>query len=296
MRKDRFYELVVPSLSTIINDPADYGADDTVLDLIAREFSRLTALAFSPDQLAQRPKRFEMKPIAQRGLWRLFVDARIKHLPPDVVSEVLQIMYPPVMLSRSEHPQFVKSLLTTLWSATEAKVMVGALRLLEPLFLNRHPAVLDVFIQGDGITALLRVARLGDTGQRRIQLECIRNICLFVRVVTEYYFSDVTLTETVQATKDKRLDYIFQSDFLLILHQVVAVRRWWLPEVADIWMPALVKLCEIRPGEAIWQLVEPTLRKFAEANEGKHGCLKLMSDLETMRMFISLADGEPEEE
>ncbi|KAF9568165.1 hypothetical protein CPC08DRAFT_746373 [Agrocybe pediades] len=297
LRKDRFYELIIPSLSTIINDPAQYGADKIVLDLIAKEFSMLTSLAFSSEQLAQKPKRSEMiRPIAQRGLWKLFADAHIKHLPSDVVSCVLQVMYPPAMLPRSEHPQFVKSLLSTLSSATETKVMVGALRLLEPLFLNRHPAVLDVFIQGDGISSLLRVARLAETGQRRLQLDCIRKICLFIRVVTECFFSDVSVLGTVQATKDDQLDYIFQSEFLMTLNQVVTVRGWWLPEVADIWMPALLELCKIRPGEAVWQIVVPTLRKFAEANEGKQGCLQLMSDLENMQMLITPTDSESGEE
>jgi len=286
-RRDKFYELIIPSLSVIINDPADYGADETLLDLIGREFSRLTSLAFSPDHLAQRPKWHQLKPIAQRGLWKLYIDCRIKHLPHEVVADVLQIMYPPVALPRSEHPRFVKSLVRTIWSATEPQVMVGALRLLEPLFLNRHPAVLDVFIEGKGIAALLRVAHIGDTGRRRIQLDCIRNICLFVRVVTEYYSSDTSLSEAVKITKEERLDHIFQSDFFPTLNQIVVARRWWLPEVSEIWMPALVKLCEIRPGESVWRTVQPTLRNFAESNEGKHGCAQLMNDLESMQMFMA---------
>ncbi|KDR74982.1 hypothetical protein GALMADRAFT_140546 [Galerina marginata CBS 339.88] len=285
-RRDQFYELIIPSLAIIVDRPADFSVNVELLDLVTMEFSRIAALALLPTSVNRR----HLRSIAQRGLTKLYLDGRTKHLSNNVLESVLQILYPPApdMLARKEHPLFVTLLLQALWSSSDLRTMVGSvLRLLEPIFSNAHPAVVDTFIEGKGIAILLRAALTGDTGSRRLQLDCMRNLCLFIGTVAHYSLLDASSVHPPNSLNHDHLDHIFHSEFFSTLNMIVTAHRWWLPEINEIWVPALVKLCQLRPQEPVWIGVEATFRKFAEDNEGKDGAHRLLNDLDHMKVLIN---------
>ncbi|KAF8971182.1 hypothetical protein BDZ97DRAFT_1914191 [Flammula alnicola] len=257
------------------------------LSYMTNEFSRLASLVLTPTNQSADRKR--LKPIAQRGLSKLYVDGRISHVSDDVLADVLQILYPPVMIARGECSLFVKSLLHALWSSTQPEVLFGSvLRLLEPLLLDSQLSVVDAFIEGKGIAALLRVAHTGDTASRHLQLDCMRNLCLFIRSTAEHHHYS-RLGHGSDCVNEDRLDHIFRSDFFSTLIPIIAARRWWLPEIAEIWVPALVKLCQLRPYEPVWRGVEAALRKFSDFYEGKDGYYQLINDLDEMKALTESA-------
>ncbi|KIM45475.1 hypothetical protein M413DRAFT_341491 [Hebeloma cylindrosporum] len=273
-RQQGFHNIIIPSLAAIVMDTENYGVKDELLNFTTSEFSRLVAPVFT------RSSNFPstIKNIARSGLSKLYLDGRIDvGLIPDCdLADILQILHP-LPVAPEQHPWFVKTLLRTLTTSTHVSVAIAAIRLLEPLITDCDSTVLGVFTEENGIAALLRAANTGDTDSRRLQIDCIRALCVFIR-------SSTSLSQPLGM--EKQFDIIFESEFFTTLIAVVGARRWWLAEIVAIWLPSMLRLCVIRPEEQIWRSVEGVFRHFAELNVEEDGYQRMLDDLDQMNQII----------
>ncbi|KAH9484897.1 hypothetical protein JR316_0001799 [Psilocybe cubensis] len=274
-----FHKIAIPSLAAIIRDPCRFGVEGELLDFTVTEFSRLAAPAFMSEYFPTH-----VKDIARQGLSKLYLEGRVGVgvVPDSVLADILQILYPPVKITEDQHPLFVKTLVQTLANSNDVNIAISSIRLLERLLTNCPSSVVRSFAEENGVPALLRSAHAGETDSRRLQIECIRTLCIFIH--SSASSSTVgTLCPSHPPAIEKQFDAIFQSDFFIILIAVIDARRWWLEEIAEIWVPSLLLLCQARPHERIWKSVETVLRKFAELNDGEHGSERLIADLDKMK-------------
>ena len=162
-RREQFGELLISSLVEIVRNPDIYAVDYELLDLIALELPHVASLVLLPGGAG----RNHLKLVAQQGLLSLYLQGRMKVLPTSMLANVLQILYPPTIVPRSEGPLFIRSLLETLRcsaSVTEIGGMAGpVLRLLELSLVEPHPDAIGAFIEGRGIEVLLLTISTGDT-------------------------------------------------------------------------------------------------------------------------------------
>ena len=283
-RRQGFHNLVIPSLATVVMDPENYGVKDELLNFTTSEFSRLVAPVFT------RSSNFpsSVKNIARNGLSKLYLDGRIAVglIPDRDLADILQILYP-LPVAPEQHPWFVKTLLRTLTTSTHVNVAIGAIRLLEPLITDCDSTVLRVFTEENGIAALLHAANTGDFDSRRLRIDCIRTLCVFIRSSTNFRVKENNKVFPSQSiAMEKQFDIIFESDFFTTLIAVVGTRRWWLAEIVDIWLPSMLRLCEIRPEEQIWRSVEGVFREFAELNVEEDKYQQMLNDLDQMNQII----------
>jgi len=153
------------------------------------------------------------------------------------------------------------------------------------LLTDCDSSVLRVFIEENGIASLLRAAHIGETDGRRLQIDCIRTLCLFIRSSTKK--ENIKLCPSQSVAMDKQFDIVFESEFFPTLISVVGARRWWLAEIADVWLPSMLRLCEIRPGERqIWRNVEAVFRQFAELNIEEDGYQQMLDDLDRVNQIL----------
>lgn len=274
-RQEQFYDHLIPSFTIIIQDPGFFGVDEELLNQMAADFVHV-AIQMSKGDFKDC-NRF--RSIAQLGLSKIYLQGRINNATSDeALSKILQIIFPPGLVASEDRPPFLKSLMQTLSRPAQSPILLGsALRLLEPLLSDAQPAVLDAFVESGGCTVLLNVADIGEVGSGALQLSCIRNICLFVQNAG-YNHSD--------ATSKARLNNIFQSPFLHTITTLLKNRSFWSPEIPLIWVPALLRLCKVRPYDNRWKNVEAALSKFI-GHDGKHGYDKLKQGLDNIKALTS---------
>ncbi|KIK00226.1 hypothetical protein K443DRAFT_679316 [Laccaria amethystina LaAM-08-1] len=277
-RRERYFELIIPALSILVQDPKRFGIKEDLLEMAACELSRLASPTFFKAQVFQPA----LKNVIRQSLSKLYADGRIRIglVSDDILADALQILFPPMEICWQKRTQFVAILLDTLSASSHPGVVNWSVRLLEPLMVDSSPSVVQAFVDGNGINVLLRAAHTGDTDSRPLQLNCLRTLCIFIRssagVFLRKEYHD-------QKQAEAQVDQIFHSDFFNTLLAFVSVRRWWLPEIVDIWLPSLVSLCQIRPSDPIWGTTYAIFQKFADGNEGEDGCSRLLSDLKTIR-------------
>ena len=284
-RRQGFYNIIIPSFATIIMDPGNYGVKDELLNFTTSEFSRLVAPVFT--RSSDFPSN--LKNIARSGLSKLYLDGKITVgiIPDSDLADILQILHP-LPVAPEQHPWFVKTLVRTLTTSTHVNVAIGTIRLLEPLITDCDSTILRVLTEENGIAALLRAVRTGDTDSRRLQTDCIRTLCVLIRSSTNCCAAkdNDNVCPSQSIGMEKQLDIIFESEFFTTLIAVVGARRWWLAEVADIWLPSMLRLCEIRPEDPIWRSVESVFRHFAELNVEEDGYQRMVDDLDQMNQII----------
>ncbi|KDR74980.1 hypothetical protein GALMADRAFT_248800 [Galerina marginata CBS 339.88] len=286
MRRMNFPKILIPSLATIIQSPDRFGVEGELLNFTITEFSRHASSAFT------RSWRFpsHVKGIARQGLSKLYLEGRIGVglVPDPVLVDILQMLYPPVDITVDQQRLFVKTLIKTLTTSVDVNVDICSIRLLEPLLTNCQSSVIHVFTEENGFAALLRAAHTGDTDSRRLQLDCIRTLCVFIRSSTNTSVRQEANCPSQSPAQEKQLNAIFQSDFFTTLISAVGARRWWLPEIADTWVPSLLCLCRVSPHEHIWRSVEAVFRNFAEINVGEDGLQRLVDDLDEMKAILDV--------
>lgn len=278
-----FSETLIPSLAAVIQDPDRFGVTAGPLVFAVSEFSRHAA------QVSERSSRFPPHvDIARYGLFKLFIEGRIGVVPDDLLIDILQILHPLVNMTLEQKPLFVKTLVRTLTTSVDVDVALGSIRLLEPMLTDCSSSVVEVFMEENGISTLLRVAHTGDTDSRRLQLDCLRTLCIFIRSSAMIVPSEDPLqnSHSHSLALEEQFDVVFQSDFFTTLIAAVGGRRWWLPEIAEIWVPSLMHLCQVQPQHQIWRSVEAVFRDFAEINDGEEGSQRLLDDLDKMRTII----------
>ncbi|PPQ71281.1 hypothetical protein CVT24_012335 [Panaeolus cyanescens] len=283
---DTYHKTLVPALSVMIEHPERFNIQSSQLEFVVLEFVKVASTsARTSGRLPQGVRRG-----ARHALCKLYLDG---HLPTPRVSEsmlteILQILHPPDSIPSEQHPPLTKALLLTISSCSEAPVGISALQLLEHLLEGGGTDVLQTFIENRGVAVLLRRAHTGETDSRVLQFAAIRTLCVFLRRLMvksskRYNIAPWTLDSMNDANLDTRsekssssspdsavvteqLDQLFKSDFFPTLLSIIGGRRWPLPEVAEVWMPALVLVCEARPEEPIWRSVVSMFRGFAERN------------------------------
>ncbi|KAF8971185.1 hypothetical protein BDZ97DRAFT_2039812 [Flammula alnicola] len=283
-RSQAFHQTMIPVFASIVQNPGLYGVTGDVLDFSVTEFSQIAAPVFT------RSNRFPLhiKDIARQGLSKLYLDGQVGvGLVPDwVLADILQILHPPVNVTPEQRPWFVKTLVHTLTASADLNIEIGCIRLLEPLLADCQSSVIRIFTEENGIAVLLRAAHTGDTDSRRLQLDCIRTLCVFIKSSAACYLQEEPLCPSHSPSLEKQFNLIFCSDFFKTLISAVGARRWWLAEIADIWLPSLLPLCQIRPEEQIWRRVEVVFRNFAENNIGEEGSERMVDDLDKMKSFL----------
>ncbi|KAF8149505.1 hypothetical protein B0H34DRAFT_757903 [Crassisporium funariophilum] len=281
-RSENFYLVIIPSLAAIIQDPSRFGVDNVLLDLTSVEFSRLAApILTRSDHFPQ-----QLQSIVRRVLSKIYLEGRIGIGPVSdgVLADILQILHPPVC-ALDQRPLFVETLLKTLKASTNVNIKLCVIRLLEPILLDCELSVIRVFLEKNGPAALLRAARAGDTDSRRLQLDCMRTLCIFIRSCVPYSLS--TMHSSTDATlNDLFHSGIFQSDFFPVLTSIISQQRWWIPEIADIWVPSLLALSQWWPHEQAWKGAESVLRVFADNHDESEYC-RLSKDLDKMKDILN---------
>ncbi|KAF9568169.1 hypothetical protein CPC08DRAFT_757671 [Agrocybe pediades] len=273
-RGTSYHTVLIPCLASIIQHHKQYEIEGELLEFAISEFSRLAA------PVSVRASHFpsSVKAVARQGLSELYLGGQIGAgiLPDSALADMLQLLYPPNNISADKKPNFVKSLLKTLTDSSDMNVATCCIRLLEHLLLDCSSPVLEAFEEGKGVVTLVHVARTSENDSRRLQLECIRTLYIYLRGCLQ------TVDLTQRHKLDGRLDSIFQSDFFNAVNSTLTSQMWWLPEVALLWMPCMLRMCQIRPQEDIWSSVQVAFRNFAESHIGANACDQLLEDLERM--------------
>jgi len=281
-RQENFHKVIIPSLAVIIQDPFRFGVKDDLLDLTSIEFSRLSA----PVLMGSHRLLRGLKNIARSSLSKLYLDGRIgKLVSDDVLADILRILHPPVNITLEQRPLFMTTLLDTLRATTDLNITIGSVRLLEPLLVDCHLPVLRAFLEGNGIPVLLRASRAGDTDSRKLQVVCMRTLCIFLRRSAACRLRQKEFS-VIYPSLEINLDVIFHSDLFTTLLSIISVQRWWLEEIAEIWLPSLLELCEVTPDEYIWRSVETIFRNFAENHDGEDKYPRMLKDLDRMREIL----------
>jgi hypothetical protein len=282
-REENFHNVIIPSLATVIQDPVRFGVKDDLLDITSIEFSRLSA----PILMAPRRLLRDLKNIARLTLSKLYLDGRIRFglVSDRVLADILRIFHPPVNITLEQRPLFVTTLLDTLRATTDLNITVGSIQLLEPLLVDCHFPVLQAFLDGNGISALLRASHAGETDSRKLQLHCMRTICILLQRSALCRLRQKEFS-IIYPSSEIDLDVIFHSDLFTTLLSAVSMQRWWLEEIAEIWLPSLLELCEVMPDEQIWRSVETVFRNFAENHDGEDKYPRMLKDLDRMKEIL----------
>ncbi|KAF9526501.1 hypothetical protein CPB83DRAFT_794580 [Crepidotus variabilis] len=276
-KQENCYHLaIIPSLAAILDEPSRFGIKGDLFDFLAIEFTRIATPITSYSNIIP----VEMKKDIRKTLSSLYSRGTIKfgRIPDILLAEVLQILHPFDDNSPSRQLSYTKLLLETLAASSDPNVAIYAIRLLESLLLDGHPLVVEAFSDQNGVSTLVRAANTGDTDSRRLQIDCIRTLCLFIQSAARL--------GTEQAGKHCEVIFHSEADFFSTLISAIGARRWWLPEVADVWLPSLVLLCEVRPREQVWIFVESSFRNFAELHCAEDGAQRMLKSLEALRSIM----------
>ena len=282
-REENFHRVIIPSLAAIIDDPTRFGVKDDLLNLTSIEFSRLSA----PILMGSRRLLRDLKKIARLTLSKLYLDGRIGFglVSDPVLADILRILHPLVNITPEQKPSFVTTLLDTLRATTDLNITFGCVRLLEQMLVDCHLATLQAFLEGNGISALLRASHTGGTDSRKLQLDCMRTLCIFLRRVAACRLRQKEFS-VVYPSSEIKLDAIFHSDLFTTLISIVSTQRWWLEDVAEVWLPSLLELCTVTPDEPIWRSVETVFRKFAENHDGEDKYPRMLKDLDRVKEIL----------
>ncbi|KAJ7268707.1 hypothetical protein B0H12DRAFT_1067756 [Mycena haematopus] len=279
-RRKQYCELMIEALSTIVATPTRFGVQDSLLDIVSAELARLASPIVA--QSERFPQR--LRNVARTSLSTLYAEGRIAQgtVPDSILADVLHLLFPPAYLTQPQKSVFVTTLVETLETSSHPDITNWAVRLLEVLLSRCSLAVLQAFVEGNGINAVVSAARAGAVDSRRLQIDSLRTMCAFIASTTQGY-KETTISHS---TLDIQIDALFQSDFFDTLCSVVASRRWWLFEVSGHWLPAIVELCRIRPDAKVWQNVLKTFEEFADRNVGEEGYSETLSHLEVIRKVL----------
>ncbi|KAL0956670.1 hypothetical protein HGRIS_002801 [Hohenbuehelia grisea] len=290
-RSEEYCGLLVRALSSIVAYPERFAVSTALLDMVAHALARLA----TPILSQTIPFPDALRDVAKPALSKMYTDGRIVPGPlsDQTVADVLHLIFPPTQVPLDRRPAFVTSLLENLEMSSHPDVVNWSIRSLEVLLSQYSPLVSDAFVENDGISAVLRSAKVGvDTG--RLQIDSIRTLCAFAQSCASHHVRN-RQHSSIQSPAH-HFDSIFRSDFFETLAFVLASRRksafkqpqsWWLNEVSRYWLPALVQLCHVRPQEPVWPTVVAVIQDFAESNgEMVIGYRDSLASLNTIVMMI----------
>ncbi|KAL0059409.1 hypothetical protein AAF712_013850 [Marasmius tenuissimus] len=282
-RKAEFCQLLIQSLSVLIENPERFGVTEDLMDIVAKQFCRLMPSVVAQSERFPQP----LKKMVRATLSRLYVDRRIGMgiITDALLANVLQLLHPPSLVPEPHRPKLVSMLTENLLTpAPNPDITSWSVRLLEVLLSNCTPAVLKAFTESNGVSAVLRAAKAGGVDSRRLQIESFRTLCTFIHSVT----TRLSWSVGPDSGPDPHIEAIFQSDFFEILCSFISSRRWWLFEISGDWMPALFQLCKLRPEKPVWPMVVRIFREFANRNVSEDGYSETIAQLDAMAALTSI--------
>ncbi|KAK7045548.1 hypothetical protein VNI00_007380 [Paramarasmius palmivorus] len=279
-RRSDFCELLIQGLSVITNNPERFGVKDDLVGIAARELCRLAPPIVAQSERFPQP----LKRMAQSSLSRLYVDNHIGVgiIPDTLLADVLHLLFPPVLVPETQRPALVSLLVENLQTSSHPEITGWSIRLLEHLMWGCRPPILDAFAESKGIHAVLRAAKAGREDSRRLQIDSLRTLCTFINSATKHCMDDE------KGTLDPLIDSIFDSDFFETICSFIGTRRWWLYEISGDWMPALVRLCTLRPDKPVWPLVVKVFGQFTNRNNGEDGYRETIRQLDDLKRIAGI--------
>ena len=280
LRRMKYCEVMLMSLSKIAGNPSQFGVTDPLLDITATELSKLASPAVShSSQLS-----FGLKNIAMTGLLHLFTTGRIaigKHSDA-VLADVLHLFCHIPRVPSEDQLLIVKIVVDILGRSSHPNLTTWSVRLLKKLLAGCPISVVQAFTESGGINAVLRTVKVGGIGHQRLQGDSWRTLCICMNASIPFGDLEHELPSDLSTIIKNHLDAIFHSDFFETFCSAIISRPWWLIEVSDDWIPTLVKLCRLRPYESVWRSVIKVVNDTNAKTHDHHGISEAMNQLENM--------------
>lgn len=275
-RRDICYRASIRALCSVVEKRACYGVeDDELLDIVAVELSRLAST------LVNKPQNFSpsLRESAKAAFTSLYLENRLttREVTEETLADILYLLHPLVLPEAEHQAIFTNDLVHILKEHRQSSIVRNVLRLLESHLASYSLPAVEAFMNGGGLDVLLQLANAGNIDGRKLQMDSLRVLCTFVNISATLYFEDEDDFPPLF------FDTIFRSDFLKTLCTVVTTGKWWLPDAAHIWAPALLKLCRVRPSDPGWRNVERTFWKYAELHQTEYGQRLLLENLNRIR-------------
>ncbi|KXN90823.1 hypothetical protein AN958_03477, partial [Leucoagaricus sp. SymC.cos] len=278
-RKYMYWEVSIEALSDVVQKRGCYAVEgDRLLELVAVELARLANV------LVTNPQRFsdDIHQSMKATLTTLFLENRlttnISEISKDTYADILYLLHPPTLHNTEQQILFTSHLIETLNHNTDHNILYNTLRLLDAHLSSDSASamVMEAFMERDGLNALLHLANTGNIDSRKLQMDSLRALSTFIKTSATLQLEDSDFPPSF-------FDAIFQSSFLKTLCSLITTGRWWIPDVGEVWLPALVKLCMVRPDDPNWRTVEQTFRKYANMREGEYRQSDLTDNLYRIR-------------
>lgn len=271
-RKEIFCHAGISAFSNIIKQHA--VQDDALLDIVAVELSKFAK------SLIIKPHVFppSLQESAKDAFTSLYLENRLqsKEVSEDTLADILYLLHPVVLPDTEHQAMFTLNLIDTLKHHRHPVIIRNVLRLLESILASYSLSSANAFMGGGGLNVLLQISNTGNTDGRKLQMDSLRVLCIFVYMSATLYIQDEG------DFSPSFFDNVFESDFLKTLCSVVAAGKWWLDDVAHLWAPTLLKLCMVRPDDPGWLNVERRFWEYADLHQTENGYPLLLENLNSI--------------
>lgn len=274
-RRDMYWGASLKALSDVVRKRTSYDAEDTLLDMVGLELARLANVLVTNSRIFPGSLHNSVK----LALTSLFVENRItigRLQDSDTMANIFHILHPPALSDPEQQALFTKHLIDILKRTRHPGVLSNALRLLDSHLASYSTTVMETFLDEGGMDTLLHIANTGNIDGRRSQMDSLRALCTFVKASATLQLEDDDFPPSF-------FDAIFQSSFLKTLCMLLTTGRWWMPDVAEVWLPALVKLCRVRSDDPGWRKVEQSFWKYAILHQNEYRRSDLIDNLTRIR-------------
>jgi len=280
LRRMKYCEVMLMSLSKIAMNPSQFGVTDPLLDITATQLSKLA----SPAAGHSNQLSFTLKSIAVASLLHLFTTGRIAvgKVPDAVLADVLHLLCHIPRVPSKDQLLIVKILVDILGRSSNPDLTTWSVRLLKKLLAGCPISVVQAFTESGGINAVLRTVRVGGIGHQQLQGDSWRTLCICMNASITFGDLKHEPPSDLSIIIRNQLDAIFHSDFFETFCSVITSRPWWLIEVTDDWIPTLTKLCCLRPYESVWRNVIKVVNDANAKTHDHHGISEAMNQLENM--------------
>jgi hypothetical protein len=258
LRRMRYCEVMLISLSKIAVTPGQFGVTDPLLDIAAQELSKLASLAVDhSNQLSPL-----LKDLAMSSLFHLFITGRIAAgaLSDIALADVVHLLNHIPRIPSEHQPVMVEILVDVLERSSHPDLMSWSVRLLKKLLTGAPISLVGVFTGRGGINAILRTVKGGAISHRQLQVDSWQTLCICMNASITLGNLQYEPPSSLSAAIRNQYNAIFQSDFFETFCSAITSRPWWLFEVSDSWIPTLANLCRIRPNESVWRTVIKVVR------------------------------------
>ena len=280
LRRLKYYEVMLTSLSKIATNPSQFGVTDPLLDITATELSKLA----SPAAAHSTQLSFTLKNMAMTSLLHLFTTGRVAvgKLPDTVLADVLHLLCHIPRVPPKDQPLIVKTLVDILGRSSHPNLATWSVRLLKKLLAGCPISVVQTFTESGGISAVLRTVKEGGVGHQQLQGDSWRILCICVNASIMLGDLKHEPPSGLSIFVRNQLDAIFHSDLFETFCSAITSRPWWLIEVSDDWIPTLAKLCRLRPYEGVWRSVIKVINDANAKTHDHQGISEAMNELENM--------------